>query len=101
MHGYETGDVGSYLLPMERGRAVHCEFDLHCDPADQGETERVKRAWLEASEALMNKGAYFSRPYGPWAEMMYRRSGTYTRKLKEIKDEVDPNYIMNPGKLCF
>jgi len=100
-HGCSPADVGGYLLPIERGRAVHCEFDLHCDPADREETERVKRAWLEASEALMNKGAYFSRPYGPWAEMMYRRSGTYTRKLKEIKEEVDPNHIMNPGKLCF
>ena len=100
-HGYSQAALGGYLLPIERGRAVHCEFDLHCDPADQGETERVRRAWLEASEALMNKGAYFSRPYGPWAEMMYRRSGTYTRTLKEIKDEVDPNHIMNPGKLCF
>ena len=101
MHGYETGDVGGYLLPMERGRAVHCEFDLHCDVSQRNEAEQVRQTWLRASEALMNNGAYFSRPYGPWADMMYRRSGNYTSKLKEIKNEVDPNHIMNPGKLCF
>jgi FAD/FMN-containing dehydrogenase len=49
----------------------------------------------------LNKGAYFSRPYGPWAEMMYNRSGNYTKTLQEIKAEVDPRAIMNPGKLCF
>ncbi|MCK5186416.1 MAG: hypothetical protein KAR43_04725, partial [Deltaproteobacteria bacterium] len=65
------------------------------------EKERVKQAWLKTSEALINKGAYFSRPYGPWADMMYRRSGNYTKKLREIKAEIDPNDIMNPGKLCF
>jgi FAD/FMN-containing dehydrogenase len=33
--------------------------------------------------------------------MMYRRSGNYTERLKEIKAAVDPHSIMNPGKLCF
>jgi hypothetical protein len=99
--GYNPADLGGYLLPVERGRAVHCEFDLHCDLSNLSEAATVKQVWLKASEALINRGAYFSRPYGPWAAMMYRRSGSYTRKLKEIKDEVDPNHIMNPGKLCF
>jgi hypothetical protein len=99
--GYDPAELGGYLLPVERGRAVHCEFDLHCDLSNRSEAATVKQVWLKASEALINRGAYFSRPYGPWAEMMYRRSGSYTRKLKEIKDEIDPNHIMNPGKLCF
>jgi len=100
-NGYPPADIGGYLLPVERGRAVHCEFDLHCDLSNRSELEAVREVWLKSGEALMNTGAYFSRPYGPWAEMIYRRSGSYTRKLKEIKNEIDPNNIMNPGKLCF
>ena len=100
-HGYSTGDIGGYILPIERGRAIHCEFDLHCDLGNSAEKERVKNLWLEMSEALMNAGAYFDRPYGPWADMVYRRGGTYTAKVKELKKEMDPNNILNPGKLCF
>ncbi len=98
---YACDAIGGYLLPMERGRGIHCEFDLHCDILNGEDRERVRDTWLKASEALLNRGAYFSRPYGAWAEMMYRRSGNYTRTLQEIKSEVDPNGVMNPGKLCF
>lgn len=100
-HGYNRSAIGAYLLPMERSRAVHCEFDLHCDPKDLRETRMVKNLWLQASEVLMNQGAFFDRPYGAWAEMVFRRSGNHTVKLKEIKREMDPRGILNPGKLCF
>ncbi len=100
-HNYPRSDIGGYLLPLERGRAVHLEFDLHCDPSNNSEREKVKQVWLACSEALISNGALFDRPYGPWADMTYKRTGTYTRKLQELKKELDPNNIMNPGKLCF
>jgi FAD/FMN-containing dehydrogenase len=89
------------VLPLERGRAVHCEFDLHCDLEDAQETRKVKSLWLKASEALINRGAYFDRPYGVWAEMVYKRAGNYTNKLMQLKKELDPQGVLNPGKLCF
>ena len=101
-HGYPSRDISGYLLPIERGRAVYCEFDFHCDPKDEEETEVIKSLWNEASEALINEGAYFERPYGSWAEMVYNRYNTaYVSKLKDLKKEIDPINIMNPGKLCF
>jgi FAD/FMN-containing dehydrogenase len=33
--------------------------------------------------------------------MVYSRAGTYTRKLQELKRELDPHNILNPGQLCF
>lgn len=99
-YSYPLRDVGVFVMPVERGRAFHCEADFHCD--GKGEAFlKVKNMWLEASERLINEGAFFDRPYGHWADMVYRRAGTYTQKLKQLKKELDPNNILNPGKLCF
>ncbi|MCP4716072.1 MAG: FAD-binding oxidoreductase [Deltaproteobacteria bacterium] len=99
--GYPAAEISMYLLPMERARAVHCEFDLHCPAADGTERDRVKALWLKASADLINRGAYFDRPYGAWADMMYARAANYTDMLRKLKAEVDPNNVLNPGKLCF
>jgi len=98
---YSGGDIGAYVQPVERARSYYCVFDLHCNPEDDGDVEKVKAFFNEASEMLINLGAFFDRPYGPWAEMMYRRNGNYAEYLKKIKAQLDPNNIMNPGKLCF
>jgi len=98
---YSSGDVGAYIQPVERARSFYCLYDLHCDPANDSELERVKALFNEASEALINAGAFFDKPYGPWADMMYRRNATYAEYLRKVKAQLDPNSIMNPGKLCF
>jgi FAD/FMN-containing dehydrogenase len=99
--GYPAADIGMYLMPLERGRAIHCEFDLHCPAADGAERESVKKLWQKASAELINNGAYFDRPYGIWAPLMYSRAAGYSQMLKKLKAETDPNNILNPGKLCF
>jgi FAD/FMN-containing dehydrogenase len=49
----------------------------------------------------MDRNALFDRPYGDWAKMAYARLPQYALKLKQIKNEMDPQGILNPGKLCF
>jgi FAD/FMN-containing dehydrogenase len=49
----------------------------------------------------MNAGAFFSRPYGEIADMVYDKAASYTMALKRTKKVFDPNNIMNPGNLCF
>jgi hypothetical protein len=98
---YPLEDIGIFLLPMERARAFYCSYDLHCDLSDEEESEIVEDLFDEISEDLVAEGAFFDRPYGKWAELVYSRAGTYTEYLKKLKQELDPNNIMNPGKLCF
>jgi hypothetical protein len=98
---YPLQDIGGYAVVLERGRAMHCEFDLHCEPDGAAAQAGIKNLWLAASKALLDKGALFDRPYGDWAPMVYARAPEYALKLKQIKQEMDPQGILNPGKLCF
>lgn len=98
---YLSSDIGGYLLPIERGRTIYCEYDLHCNLDDPADSRSVRELFEEASTAVVDKGGFFDRPYGVWADIMYRQAGTYTEYLKKLKRQLDPNSIMNPGKLCF
>ncbi|MCX5886582.1 MAG: FAD-binding oxidoreductase [Proteobacteria bacterium] len=98
---YPEKEIGGFLLPIERGRAIFCQFDLHCDPDDTSGRAHFQEFYRSLSESLISGGAFFDPPCGIWAEMMYRKAGTYTEYLKKLKKELDPQGIMNPGKLCF
>jgi hypothetical protein len=96
---FSTSDVGIYLQPLQQGAACHCEFTLPYDPQDVKETGRMRKLFSLASEALVNQGAFFSRPYGAWAHMMYNRDAQNYDALTKIKGIFDPNNVMNPGRL--
>jgi hypothetical protein len=93
--------IGIYIQPQHQGVSQHVEFTIPFDPADKRDKALAKNLFTAASESLVAKGAYFSRPYGPWADLVYNRDATATRILRAVKQIVDPNHIMNPGKLCF
>jgi hypothetical protein len=99
---YPVEDIGCLAVPAyQEPGVVYYQYSFARNPADAEETERVKEMFYEASENLISSGAFFSRPYGRWAEMVYARAGTYHTMIKEFKQIVDPNNIMNPGKLLF
>jgi FAD/FMN-containing dehydrogenase len=49
----------------------------------------------------MLKGAFFSRPYGIWAELLCNQGVDNVIALRKVKQIFDPNNVMNPGKLFF
>ena len=100
-HGYPVADMGVYLQPIVQGTSCHCEFNLFFDPRKEDEVEMVRSLSVDAVAALMARGAFFSRPYGPWADMAYRRDAETTAALRKLKGIFDPRDVMNPGKLCF
>ncbi|MDD2735539.1 MAG: FAD-binding oxidoreductase [Desulfuromonadaceae bacterium] len=100
-HRYPAADIGIYLQPRVQGCSCHCEFSFPYDPADAAEKESLRTLLPAASRRLADAGAFFSRPYGPWAEMVYRRDAETTAALRKIKTIFDPNKILNPGRLCY
>ena len=99
-YGLNINDIGIYLQPLEGGRACHLSFSIPCDLKNEKEKEDIRQLHLELSERMISEGAFFTRPYGPWADLVYRRATSYTTTLKELKKVFDPNNILNPGKLC-
>ena len=95
---YDADDVGVYLQPQHQGVACHFEFNL---PYSGEESANVRRLYESASRKLRDMGAYYSRPYGLWADLMYDEKNQNTILLRNIKNLFDPNGVMNPGKLCF
>jgi hypothetical protein len=98
---YPIDELGIYLQPIIQGVNCHCEFSLFYDSENPGETDRIRNLTLNATKSLIAKGAFFSRPYGETARMIMNRDGATMATLKKVKSIVDPNNIMNPGKLCF
>jgi FAD/FMN-containing dehydrogenase len=99
--GYPASEIGVYIQPVHQGACCHIEFDLPFDRTNPGELNRMQKLYNKASEELLNHGAYYSRPYGIWANMVFTRDFQTANVLKKIKGIFDPNNIMNPGKLCF
>jgi FAD/FMN-containing dehydrogenase len=99
--GYPFEDIGVYLQPIENGRAAHLEFTIPFDPRNRGECSRVRQLHRSASERIYVLGGLFTRAYGLWADMVHGRNTLQYQTAKMIKETLDPNNTMNPGKLGF
>ena len=100
-NGYSPEDIGMYIQPIEHNRACQMEFVFFYDPVDEVSKASIANLYQKSAAALLNEGAFFTRPYGVLAPMMYERAGSYTALLKRVKKVFDSNNIMNPGNLCF
>jgi hypothetical protein len=100
-YSYPIHEIGSYIQPIEHNRACQVEFSFFYDPEDLAEKAFVAEIYREAAVAMMNEGAFFTRPYGCLAPIIYDRAASYTMTLKRLKAVFDPKNIMNPGNLCF
>lgn len=99
--GYPVSDLGIYLQPVVQGVNCHCEFTLFYNPDVEEERERIKILSGKAIRNLLDQRAFFSRPYGENARLILNRDAATVNALKKVKNIVDPDWIMNPGKLCF
>ena len=98
---YTLSDLGIYIQPTHLGTSCHLEFSLPYDPGDEKEAAKVKDLFIRASKELSEQGAFYTRPYGIWADMAYSRNAEHTNLTKKLKGIFDPNNVLNPGKLCF
>jgi FAD/FMN-containing dehydrogenase len=100
-YDFPVSDMGVYLQPIVQGTGCHCEFSLFYDPASPKALASAKALARAATGRLMDEGAFFSRPYGSDAAVVFERDPATVAALRKVKAIVDPLHLMNPGKLCF
>jgi FAD/FMN-containing dehydrogenase len=100
-HGYAADDVGVYIQPQHQGVTHHVEFSLPYEAGDADTKADMQELATDLAANLMAAGAYFSRPYGAWAQPVYNRDAAARDALRKVKPIFDPVGILNPGKLCF
>ncbi|MHA1143911.1 MAG: FAD-binding oxidoreductase [Candidatus Helarchaeota archaeon] len=102
INDYPDFKWGVYLQPIVQGTSFHLELDLYFDPKNGDEVKKAKEVFLTLSKKLMDAGAFFNRPYGPWAEEAYKHHSPITAQaLNKVKQIFDPNGVLQPGVLCF
>jgi len=97
--GFPANNIGGYIQPIQQGRSIHMEFNLYFDPGNTRETEMARETFNRASVAFQNRGAFFSRPYGTWWDMVKNGGAENVIALRKVKNIFDPNNILNPGRL--
>ncbi|MFX1281068.1 MAG: FAD-binding oxidoreductase [Promethearchaeota archaeon] len=94
-----SNDLGIYIQAINQGTSYHCEFNIFYNLRDKG---IINKKFMELSIKLMDKGAFFNRPYSFWAKEVFKRHEESTQiALRKVKKIFDPNNVLNPGVLCF
>lgn len=96
--GLNPDASGCYVQPVVQNHGCHVELLVPFDPGVAREVERMHQLECAAVRDLAAAGAFFSRPYGPAAELAFRANPTGLEVLKKVKDIFDPRRVLNRGK---
>jgi FAD/FMN-containing dehydrogenase len=93
--GIAGSEIGVYIQPMVQNHACHMELLIPCEPE---QIEHLCQLEQQATMRLMDSGAFFSRPYGSAAELVWAQNSNNTRLVRIIKGIFDPNQVLQRGK---
>jgi len=99
--GLGGAPLGVYIQPTTQGVNCHVEFTLSYDPRKDDEARRSQSAWTQAAQHCAQAGAFFSRPYGAWSDIAFKRDRAILPMLTIAKSVFDPLGVMNPGRLPY
>ncbi len=97
--GITPDEVGTYLQPIEYGRACHLEFNVPFSRESDAESKNVRKMAVEATGVIMREGGFFSRPIGIQTEELMKRGQSFYKSAEKMQTILDPKGIMNPGVL--
>jgi len=93
--GITASEISAYIQPMVQNHACQMEFMI---PYKPGQIEPLRQLERQATIRLMESGAFFSRPYGSAAELVWAQNPNNTRLVRIIKGIFDPNQVLQRYK---
>jgi len=96
--GFKSEEIAVYVQPTMQGRNCHIEFIV---PFEASQKEKAMELYHEVVGELMSEGAFFNRPNDLISEAVFVRNENHVESLKKLKTLLDPQYILNRGKLCY
>ncbi len=97
-HAVEKESIGLYIQPVVQNHACHVELMCPFNPGVPSAIEVMRKLEKEAVTKLAETGAFFSRPYGPAGEVVFKQNPLNYEVLKKVKGIFDPNRVLNNGK---
>ncbi len=91
--GLPEDQTGKIYTAYDHGRCVHAVYDWFSD----GQEPVVPVDALNLK--LADLGAFFNRPHGELGRKIYTSIPNHLKLLKRIKGFLDPDNIMNPGRI--
>lgn len=96
--GLGEESVGCYVQPVVQNHACHVELLVPFDAGRPGAIGRMRELERAGVGRLAAAGAFFSRPYGSAAEMVFQHNPVNYDVLKKVKGIFDPKRVLNQGK---
>jgi FAD/FMN-containing dehydrogenase len=87
---------GTIIMPLQAGGCFYYQPDLRYR---ESEIEKVRKTYKSICGKMLKAGVTFPRPSALIAKEVAKQNPTNFKLLRSIKKAVDPNNIMNPGKL--
>lgn len=105
-HGFDRDIVSFVSTPTKSGphnwsgQLTYSEGELFVDQTEPGVIERLRAFSEECIQTLLDGKYIYSwfRPYATVLDVTLEKTGDTGWLLKQLKNLVDPNGIMNPGK---
>jgi len=70
---YRESEIGVYIQPMVQNHVSHMELMIPYNPGSLEQVDRLRQLERQATIHLIDSGAFFSRPYGSAAELVWRK----------------------------